>query len=1025
MTDLPTTLARLAAHADDLFGGWAPERWTQTVNGRTSPLGMSIGSHLARRAGRFDDVDLPAHERVTYRTRLDLPAYLFGVELTGDELLVTLNSFWPVEIRRNQDVVFLDHIPVVANGPALFPVVDALRPGDNGQFEIDVHPWRIPLDGMWARSGLALSFTTNAILERFALVDLALARLMLAERLADSPAQHASTARAANLVPLDLESVSTAELETIWADDAPFATELSWLDEPLSQYTIHAVGHAHTDLSWLWDFEDARRAIARDIESVLDLMDDYPEFRFTHSQAAGYAAIEHDRPDLFERLLVRIAEGRFEAAALQWAEPDNNVPSGPAHVRQLAEGLRYMSASLGSESDVWIAPDAFGHAGNLPQLAVSAGARTYYHHRANRGFDVDADPRYWQAQWWRGDDGSQVLALATPLYLGPVRPSFLARDLIALGVENSQYEVCYFYGVGDHGGGPTRLDLDAIARLDSATLFPAVRCATVSEFTTALLESDSTIPVVEGESDTIFEGCYVSQARGKQWNRSAENGLLTAETLGAMAAVEVEDDLSEAWRPVLFDQFHDVLGGASVAPVYAQQAANFDESMALADSILERALSSLTVADPDATAVLNPTGQAVRAWVELEGPAGSWALSLDDGTVVPTQELSSGMRGGVVPLEAFGAATARWVAMDGGRTEGVVVESTQQGWHVSTPTYSATVDAGSGIITAFQELTTGRRMIGRTDRSPESVRAQRPDLGLGVLQLYREAPHQMSSWVHDLVESERSLIRGATVAVGQSGPLLTTVIAEHSFGSSSARLTWAFYRDLPWLDLTLDLDWHEGGPSEDGIPGLALSFGSRLPSPDLWTESHFSAVRREPDGFLRPMQRWIDIGSVEGGIAIANDNKYGVDALGPRARIHVVRSTHDPDPTADHDLVQTSRYRIQPHLGSWQSSSVLEMAETLNQPAVILSRHAATRRVLPLPETGSSVRLVGLGASDGSGLELRAYESSGQTSLLHWDSDVIVVERDLRGNELGRYLPIEGRTTVPFRMFEFKLLVVD
>jgi alpha-mannosidase len=265
---------------------------------------------------------------------------------------------------------------------------------------------------------------------------------------------------------------------------------------------------------------------------------------------------------------------------------------------------------------VFLAPDTFGHAGNLPQLASQAGATVYYHHRANPGFP-SAD-RYWQAYWWVGDDGTRLLALATPVYLGPITATRLANDLIVLGKANGMTDICYFYGVGDHGGGPTREDLDAIRLLDRAAGFPLVRCATVSDYAAAVVDSGVALPEFHGESERVFEGCYITHADAKQLNRASENALVTAETLAAVAGIDAADELSTTWRSILHHQFHDILGGSAVAEAFDDQRRDTEEALASAKRITERALTILSGgSEPGTLVVTNPVAIDRRDLVRL------------------------------------------------------------------------------------------------------------------------------------------------------------------------------------------------------------------------------------------------------------------------------------------------------------------------------------------------------------------------------------------------------------------------
>ena len=284
-------------------------------------------------------------------------------------------------------------------------------------------------------------------------------------------------------------------------------------------------------MNWLWTWNDTNNVIYRDFKSVLALMDDYPELTFTHSQPATYENIRQQAPELFARVVEFIRQGRWEPATLTWVEGDTNMASGEAMARQLLESVLYSRQQLGAVPTTFLAPDTFGHAGNLPQLAASAGAARYYHHRCNPG---QAD--LWPAYWWEGQDGTRLLAISTPSYNGDIRARDLAETAMR-ALKHGQSDSLHFHGIGDHGGGPARQNLDALRRFQQHPLLPAARCSTLARYTQRLLEAGGALPVQRGESSTIFEGCYTTHGDIKRYNRHGENLLCTADTLAALAGI--------------------------------------------------------------------------------------------------------------------------------------------------------------------------------------------------------------------------------------------------------------------------------------------------------------------------------------------------------------------------------------------------------------------------------------------------------------------------------------------------------
>ncbi|MEM1399153.1 MAG: alpha-mannosidase, partial [Pseudomonadota bacterium] len=76
--------------------------------------------------------------------------------------------------------------------------------------------------------------------------------------------------------------------------------------------TLHGIGHAHMDIAYLWPIAQSRLKNARTYTNVLRLMEEDPDYRFSHSQPQLYAMVERDYPALFAQIKQRIAEGRWE-----------------------------------------------------------------------------------------------------------------------------------------------------------------------------------------------------------------------------------------------------------------------------------------------------------------------------------------------------------------------------------------------------------------------------------------------------------------------------------------------------------------------------------------------------------------------------------------------------------------------------------------------------------------------------------------------------------------------------------------
>ncbi len=394
-------------------------------------------------------------------------------------------------------------------------------------------------------------------------------------------------------------------------------------------YTIHCVGHAHIDMNWMWSWPETVAIVNDTFSTVLRLMDEFPEFRFSQSQASVYAIIERYHPRMLDRIRQRIAEGRWEVTASHWVECDKNLTDAESLCRHLLYTRRYMHKLFGLVAeDVPIdwSPDTFGHAATLPTYLAGGGVKYLYLHRP--GTHGPARP---EAFWWRGPDGSRVLVRndQTLGYNGTITPA-IAGHLVRWVRQTGIADFMFVYGVGDHGGGPTRRCVRRAIDMASWPIFPTVRFSTARAFFEKLAARADALPELDCELNSEFTGCYSSQSLIKRANRLAQNRLEDAELFAAVArAVLGADypaaDIEEGWRDTLLGQFHDILPGSGVHDTRTYAHGLFQKTAAMTGMVETLALRSLAAqvntapaapaagcccqAQPAGTAALESRGQ--------------------------------------------------------------------------------------------------------------------------------------------------------------------------------------------------------------------------------------------------------------------------------------------------------------------------------------------------------------------------------------------------------------------------------
>ena len=333
-------------------------------------------------------------------------------------------------------------------------------------------------------------------------------------------------------------------------------------------HELAAIGHAHIDTAWLWPLAETYRKTLRSFSSQLRYMDDYPEYRFACSQAQQYAWIRERNPDLWARLRAAVGRGQFVPVGGSWVEPDCNLPSGESLVRQFLHGQRFFEREFGRRHREFWSPDAFGYAGQLPQILRQSGITRFLTQKLS--WNRFNRPEH-HTFVWQGDDGSEVLAHYPPAdtYNSEVDVPELLKVAREYRDHDHSRTSLLVFGHGDGGGGPTRSMLETLRRAGDLQGLPRTVQRTSDEFFDALEAEGGERPVVVGE--LYFEyhrGVYTSQARTKRGNRRCEQALHDAEFLSCLRGEYPREELDRLWKLLLLQQFHDILPGSGIRLVY-------------------------------------------------------------------------------------------------------------------------------------------------------------------------------------------------------------------------------------------------------------------------------------------------------------------------------------------------------------------------------------------------------------------------------------------------------------------------
>lgn len=378
------------------------------------------------------------------------------------------------------------------------------------------------------------------------------------------------------------ELLARIDKDGVITSDAVFMTEemLSDLSPVAKSLKEIFVAHSHIDMNWQWGYNETAVITVDTFRTMLTLLKEYPEFTYAQSQASTYEIIEKYCPDMLKEIKKYVDEGRWELTAAEWVEPDKNMPSGESMTRQILEAKKYLSGLFDISSDkicIDFLPDTFGHAVTVPEVLADAGVKYMYH---CRGCD---EPGFY---WYTAPSGKRVLAYREyRWYNGEISTNYFEMVPKFCKQEKIDTYLCV-YGVGDHGGGPSRRDIERILEYRSWPLTPDIRFGTYEEFFKIAENSGAEFPVVTEERNFLFEGCYTTQSRIKMANRIAEARIYESEALAAQAALittehPYQKQFETPWRNILFSHFHDILPGSGTIETREYALGKFQETLAV------------------------------------------------------------------------------------------------------------------------------------------------------------------------------------------------------------------------------------------------------------------------------------------------------------------------------------------------------------------------------------------------------------------------------------------------------------
>ncbi|MFP5207736.1 MAG: alpha-mannosidase [Acidobacteriota bacterium] len=731
--------------------------------------------------------------------------------------------------------------------------------------------------------------------------------------------------------------------------------DLESLRPILQRATFHLTGNSHIDSAWLWPWTETVDIVRRTFGTALQLMNEYPTYTYTQSAMQYNAWIAEKYPEMNEEIKKRIQEGRWEVVGGMWVEPDLNMPGGESQVRQLLIGERTLQQLYGVTTRVGWNPDSFGYNWQLPQIYKKSGLD--YFVTQKMAFN-ETNPLPFKLFWWEAPDGSKVLAYFPHSYsndnLSPIR---LSNDLVMARTQSpGMTDMMDLYGVGDHGGGPTRAVLNqGLHWMEPGKVVPRMQFGTAQQYFSTVekeialaspvwnyrimaaghpplpVPPPGEISIPTWKDELYFEhhrGTYTTQTNQKRNMRESEEWMLNAEKYSSLAWLEGRSypatELNDAWKKVLFNQFHDLAAGSGIGIIYKDAQRDFDQAHWATNEISAKALSAIQARIDTRAAgavpilVFNPLGWKrsglVKITAEMPTPSADGVSVLDpSGRVLPSKILSNDPHTAIYHLlvQVNDVPSLGYVVLHvvPGRRP-FPSDLKVSGLTLENSHLRVTIDSTSGCITSIFD-------------KADHFEALAPSACGNQLQVFKDTPLTDDAWNIDpgTLDHYTPLMQADSVKLVESDPLRAVIRVMRTWDQSRFVQDIVLYDNSNQVQVINDIDWHETHILLKSAFPLAASSNMAT------YEIPYGTIQRpttrnnswEQAKFEVPALRWADLGDGQNGFSLLNNSKYGYDCKDNVLRLTLLRSPVSPDPNADRGHQHFS-FAVYPHPGDWKQA---------------------------------------------------------------------------------------------------------
>jgi alpha-mannosidase len=869
---------------------------------------------------------------------------------------------------------------------------------------------------------------------------------------------------------VDLKALDAADQAKFDASLKNATSQLEALKPLLKSATFHLTGNSHIDAAWLWPWTETVDVVKRTFSTALQLMNEYPDYTYTQSAAAYNEWMATKYPEINDEIKKRIKEGRWEVVGGMWVEPDLNMPDGEAQARSLLLGKRFYEKEYGVDVRIGWNPDSFGYNWQTPQIYKKSGV-DYFVTQKMTWNDTNQLP--FKLFWWESPDGSKVLTYFPHDYannnLNPVR---LSADLQSARERSpGMTEMMDLYGIGDHGGGPTRAVLDEGNHwAEPNKIVPNYKFGTAQSYFSSVEKeiapqsptwdyfsimkgykapdtpAEGQIAIPTWKSELYFEyhrGVMTTQAQHK-WNmRHSEEWALNAEKYASLAWLDGKAypnyQLTDAWKTITFNDFHDLAAGSGIGIIYKEAQEQFDKTHLETDQISRESLQTIAArintkaAGEVPVLVFNPLAWErsgpVEVSVQMPGAAPNGVSVLDAaGHVLPAVQLSADSKTNSYKLlvEAKNVPSMGYEVLH--VVPGVKPFASDlkvNGLTLENANVRVTVDKTTGCITSLFDKKANFETLASGACGNE-------------LQAFKDTPKDYDAWNIDpgtLDVPPTKLNEADSVELVEKGPARASIKITRHWSKSKFVQEIQLAANSDVVNVVNDFDWHE-----DHIL-LKAAFPLAVTSDKATYEIPYGSIERpttrnnswDKAQFEVPALRWADLNDGQHGFSLINNSKYGYDDAGNVLRLSLLRSPTWPDPVADRGH-QHFTYALYPHAGDWKQALTVRHGYEYNYTlkAMQVAAHTGT---LPLEHSFLTVKPENVvltamkKAEDSNALVLHMYEWAGKQANVEIAlpaGATAATETNLMEKPQGSPLTVTGdHVTIPIHPYEILAVRVD